>query len=86
MSASAAPAAVIVDRAGLEALVADVAREDAYAFDTEFHTERTYVPELALIQIHLHIRQRAAVGRRNWNSRHRDQCGANQVRGHVIQL
>jgi ribonuclease D len=42
---------VIVDRAGLESLVSEVAREDAYAFDTEFHTERTYVPELALIQI-----------------------------------
>ncbi len=51
MSAPATPVAVVVDRAGLESLVADVAREDAYAFDTEFHTERTYVPELALIQI-----------------------------------
>ncbi|HWD54629.1 MAG TPA: ribonuclease D, partial [Acidimicrobiales bacterium] len=51
MSSAAAPAAVVVDLAGLESLVAEVAREDAYAFDTEFHTERTYVPELALIQI-----------------------------------
>jgi ribonuclease D len=49
--ASAPSAPVVVDRAGLESLVAEVAREDAYAFDTEFHTERTYVPELALIQI-----------------------------------
>ena len=51
MSAPATPAAVIVDRAGLESVVAEIAAEDAYAFDTEFHTERTYVPELALIQI-----------------------------------
>ena len=32
-------------------LVADVAAEECYGFDTEFHTERTYVPNLALIQI-----------------------------------
>ena len=31
--------------------IAEVAAEDYYAFDTEFHTERTYVPDLALIQI-----------------------------------
>ena len=37
--------------AGLEALVAEVAAEEFYGFDTEFHTERTYVPDLALIQI-----------------------------------
>ncbi len=51
MSAPAPPVPVVVDPAALESLVAEVAREDAYAFDTEFHTERTYVPELALIQI-----------------------------------
>jgi ribonuclease D len=51
MTAPATPAAVVVDDAGLESLVAEIAGEDAYAFDTEFHTERTYVPELALIQI-----------------------------------
>ena len=28
-----------------------MAEEDAYGLDTEFHTERTYVPDLALIQI-----------------------------------
>ena len=28
-----------------------MAAEDSYGFDTEFHTERTYVPDLALIQI-----------------------------------
>lgn len=49
MSAPATP--VVVDDAGLESLVVEITREDAYAFDTEFHTERTYVPELALIQI-----------------------------------
>ncbi len=46
-----APAAIVVDTGGLEALVTEVAAEDSYAFDTEFHTERTYVPDLALIQI-----------------------------------
>ncbi len=45
------PAAMVVDDAGLHALVAEVAAEDAYGFDTEFHTERTYVPDLALIQV-----------------------------------
>jgi ribonuclease D len=51
VSAPAPPQAVVVDDAALESLVAEVAREDVYGFDTEFHTERTYVPELALIQI-----------------------------------
>jgi ribonuclease D len=46
-----APATIVVDPAGLEALVDEVAAEDSYGFDTEFHTERTYVPDLALIQI-----------------------------------
>jgi ribonuclease D len=53
MSASAppAPATVVTDTAGLEALVARMAGEPYYGFDTEFHTERTYVPQLALIQL-----------------------------------
>jgi ribonuclease D len=51
MSAPTTPAVVIVDGARLESLVEEVAGEEAYAFDTEFHTERTYVPQLALIQI-----------------------------------
>ena len=53
MSASAppAPATMVTDTAGLEALVTRVAGEPYYGFDTEFHTERTYVPQLALIQI-----------------------------------
>ena len=42
---------LVVDRDALEALVAEVAAEECYGFDTEFHTERTYVPDLALIQI-----------------------------------
>ena len=42
---------MVVDRQGLDALVEEVAGEDCYGFDTEFHTERTYVPDLALIQI-----------------------------------
>ncbi len=42
---------MVVDRPGLDQLVAAVAGEEYYAFDTEFHTERTYVPDLALIQI-----------------------------------
>ena len=42
---------MIVDPEGLETLLADVVGEECYAFDTEFHTERTYVPDLALIQI-----------------------------------
>ncbi len=35
----------------LEALVDEVAGEEFYAVDTEFHTERTYWPKLALIQL-----------------------------------
>ncbi len=46
-----ASATIVVDGRGLEALAAEVASEDFYGFDTEFHTERTYVPDLALIQI-----------------------------------
>jgi ribonuclease D len=46
-----APATIVVETKGLEALVAEVAEQDAYGLDTEFHTERTYVPDLALIQI-----------------------------------
>jgi ribonuclease D len=41
----------VVDDLGLEALVAELVTQDVYGFDTEFHTERTYVPDLALIQI-----------------------------------
>ncbi len=51
MTASDEPVRLVVDQDDLEALVAEVAAEDCYGFDTEFHTERTYVPDLALIQI-----------------------------------
>ena len=46
-----APGTMVVDPVALEALVDEVAAEGSYGFDTEFHTERTYVPDLALIQI-----------------------------------
>lgn len=37
--------------AALEAVVAEVISEPAYAIDTEFHRERTYYPHLALVQL-----------------------------------
>src|SRR4051812_10025815 len=37
--------------AALDDLVADLSGVDAYAVDTEFHRERTYYPQLALVQI-----------------------------------
>jgi ribonuclease D len=51
MTAPPEPATMVVDPAGLRSLVADLAAEEFYGFDTEFHTEKTYVPDLALIQI-----------------------------------
>ncbi len=36
---------------GLERVVAALASEPAYAIDTEFHRERTYWPQLALVQL-----------------------------------
>ena len=51
MSAPAPPATMVADRAELEALVAKMRDEEFYGFDTEFHTERTYVPQLALVQL-----------------------------------
>ena len=42
---------LVVDPGALRELVDEVAAEECYGFDTEFHTERTYVPNLALIQI-----------------------------------
>src|SRR6202034_1420688 len=40
-----APAPSFVDdTASLDALVAEVAEQEYYAIDTEFHTERTYYP------------------------------------------
>src|SRR5688500_17397917 len=37
--------------AGLAALVATLRHEPLYGIDTEFHRERTYSPQLALVQI-----------------------------------
>jgi ribonuclease D len=45
------PDVVVTSAPALHELVAEIRDEHSYAFDTEFHTERTYVPELALIQI-----------------------------------
>ncbi len=45
------PATMVVDTVALQSLVAELVAEEFYGFDTEFHTERTYVPDLALIQI-----------------------------------
>src|ERR1700735_1996685 len=49
---SATPPARMVTQPGeLDALCAEIAEEPFYALDTEFHTERTYFPRLALIQL-----------------------------------
>ena len=42
---------VVTDRAGLDELLARLRDVEVWAFDTEFHRERTYFPELALIQL-----------------------------------
>lgn len=41
----------IDDDAGLAQVVEDVAPADRYAVDTEFHRERTYWPQVALVQV-----------------------------------
>jgi ribonuclease D len=49
---SAAPAGEWVDgEAALDDLIATLLAEPAYAVDTEFHRERSYWPQLALVQI-----------------------------------
>jgi ribonuclease D len=45
------PARLIDDDPGLAEVVAALADAPAYAVDTEFHRERTYWPQLALVQI-----------------------------------
>lgn len=45
------PHDLITTASALAALVEEVCSADAYAIDTEFHRERTYFPQLALIQI-----------------------------------
>ena len=47
----APPHDLITTASALAALVEEVRSADAYAIDTEFHRERTYFPQLALIQI-----------------------------------
>ena len=47
----APPPDLITTASALAALVEEVRSADAYAIDTEFHRERTYFPQLALIQI-----------------------------------
>lgn len=42
---------VIETAAALDDVVADLANAERYAIDTEFHRERTYYPQLALVQI-----------------------------------
>ncbi len=42
---------LVTDAARLESLIDEVVVEEFYAVDTEFHTERTYWPKLALIQL-----------------------------------
>jgi len=42
---------LVTDAAGLAVVVADLAGVEAYAVDTEFHRERTYFAQLALVQL-----------------------------------
>ena len=42
---------LITETDTLEALCDELSDEEFYALDTEFHTERTYWPALALIQL-----------------------------------
>jgi ribonuclease D len=41
----------IADQAGFDDLVDELSATSAYALDTEFHRERTYLPELAVVQL-----------------------------------
>ncbi len=41
----------ICDQPRFEVLVDELCASEAYALDTEFHRERTYLPELALVQV-----------------------------------
>jgi ribonuclease D len=45
------PYQLIVDDGGLRELVERLVSEPRYALDTEFHRERTYYPQLALLQV-----------------------------------
>jgi ribonuclease D len=50
-STDAEPAGLVTETADLHALVNRLATVDRYALDTEFHRERTYWPQLALVQV-----------------------------------
>jgi ribonuclease D len=51
MASTTVAPSLVADPATLDALCGEVAAEEYYSFDTEFHTERTYYPQLALIQL-----------------------------------
>jgi len=51
VASSDAVPALITDTDSLEELCDELSGEEFYALDTEFHTERTYWPALALIQL-----------------------------------
>lgn len=42
---------LIDDQASLDGIVSELLETDRYALDTEFHRERTYYPQVALVQI-----------------------------------
>jgi ribonuclease D len=47
----AAVPAVVADRAGLDEVIARLRGVTRYALDTEFHREKTYWPQVALVQV-----------------------------------
>ena len=51
MSSSSPIPCLVTDEGALDAVCMQLAGEEYYALDTEFHTERTYFPKLALIQL-----------------------------------
>jgi ribonuclease D len=51
MSSSSPIPCLVTDEGALDAVCTQLAGEEYYALDTEFHTERTYFPKLALIQL-----------------------------------
>jgi ribonuclease D len=51
MSAPTSRPLMVTTAADLDALCTEISSAPFYALDTEFHTERTYYPQLALIQI-----------------------------------